>query len=70
MLYRIGNFLLAFAPCFFLIYLAWVGAQYITEATVEFGAVDIGVTCALAQYAARDILSIDEKLRRASRRTA
>lgn len=70
MFYRIGRFLLAFAPCFAFIYLAWVGAQYIMEDTVEFGAVDVCVTCALAWYAARDVLSIDEKLQRASRRTA
>lgn len=69
MLYRIGRFLSAFAPCFLFIYLAWIGAQYIIESTVVFGAVDICVTCALAWYAARDVLSIDEKLQRASRRT-
>lgn len=64
----IWRFLLAFAPCFLIIYLAWIGAQYIIEDTVVFGAVDVCVTCALAWYAARDVLSIEEKLQRATKR--
>lgn len=62
----IWRFLMAFVPCFAFIYLAWIGAQFIVESSVEFGAVDIGVTGFLAWFAARDVIAIVDKLHRST----
>ena len=46
-----------------LIYLAWIGSQYVFYRSVTLDITDNLLTWALAWYVTRDIVDIDDKLR-------
>lgn len=58
------NFLLAFLPALVIVYLSWIGAQFVLLKSVEIDAVDICVASMLTWYIARDAVEIHEKLNR------
>ena len=65
--YRV-RFLVAFICALVVVYLLWIGSQYVIEGKVVLECVDNVIAIALALYIARDVMAIDTKLRLAEQR--
>ena len=57
------RFLIAFISVLVVVYLLWVGSQYVVEKEVVLGYVDHVVAIVLAWYITRDVMVVDSKLR-------
>ena len=60
--YRI-RFLGAYICSVIVVYLLWIGSQYVIKGNVVLDYVDNAIAIALAWYIARDIMTIDSRLR-------
>lgn len=59
---KLVNFLWYYVPSLVIVYLSWIGAQFVFKGQVEIDCVDIFIAVLLAWYIGRDCYRNAEKL--------